>query len=353
MTDDLLRDADPYRSEMMNHLDGADRALLDDIVSSPALIRPPFPARWSGLARRLAGPVAAAAAVTAVLTVVAVGNRADEPSAAGPSSPSGTSSTPALTAELALRAAEDNPRLLIDEPGWKATTVYGFAEKNGTIGFTKGVRELEFDWYPADQYDSYYKDRLDVSGPEPATVDGMPGSRFTYSADDFAVMLKPRNGLFVEMRTGIHGWTRASFDAVLPHIKQVDARTFLAAMPPEIVTPDRAAAAADEVLADIPLPPGFDKAALAGLGVNDPYQFGAEVTKVVGCGWIADWKQARSVGNSTEVKRATAAMTSSHHWHVLQQLAPQGAWSQSFWEIADSMAAGRVAGGAEESLECK
>jgi hypothetical protein len=347
--DRMIREADPYRSELMDHLEGADRALLDDIVSSPSVTR----RRFAGAARRLAGPIAAAAAVTAVLTVVAVRDKADAPPVAAPSPPAGTATSPALTAALALKAAEDNPRLLIDEPGWKATTVYGFAEKTGTIAFTNGIRELEFDWYPADQYDSYYKDRLGVSAPEPATVDGMAGSRFTYSADDFAVMLKPRDGLFVEMRTGIAGWTRASFDQVLTHIKQVDAKTFLAAMPPEIVTPDRAAAAADKVLADIPLPPGFDKSSVEGLGADDSYQFGAEVTKVVGCGWIASWKQARLAGDKAGAERAQDAMESSHRWKVLKQMESEGAWSQSFWEIADSMAAGHLVSGSEESLECK
>jgi hypothetical protein len=180
----------------------------------------------------------------------------------------------------------------------------------------------------------------------------MAGDRFTYSATDYAVMLKPRDGVFVEMRTGPTGWTLASFDQTLTHIKQVDARTFLAAMPPEIVTPDRASSAAGKVLADIPLPPGFNRAALQDLGVNDPYQFGAEVTKVVGCGWIADWKQARVKGDAAEVKRAANAMKSSHHWAVLKQLESEGAWSQSFWEIADSMAAGRLVSGSEESLGC-
>jgi hypothetical protein len=347
--DRMIREADPYRSELMDRLEGADQALLDDIVSSPSVTR----RRFTDFARRVAGPIAAAAAVTAVLTFVAVENKADEPSVAAPSAPIGTSTAPALTPDLALKAAEDNPRLLIDEPGWKATTVYGFAEKTGTIGFTNGDRELEFDWYPADQYTSYYQDRLGVSPPEPATVDGMPGSRFTYSPDDFAVMLKPRDGLFVEMRTGIKGWTRAKFDALLPHIKQVDAKTFLAAMPPEIVTPDRAAAAADKVLADIPLPPGFNKSSVESLGANDPYQFGAEVTKVVGCGWIASWKQARLAGDRTGVKRAENAMESSHNWKVLKQMESEGAWSQSFWEIADGMAAGHLVSGSEESLECK
>jgi hypothetical protein len=341
MTDDTLRDADPYRPAVMDHLDGADQALLDDILAErrPSFLRRPA-------VRRAAAPIAAAAAVTAVLCVVAWHNQPASPSLAAPAQ--SASASPVID----LKAAEDNPRLLIDEQGWKVTTVYGFASKSGTIRFTNGHRELEFDWYPADAYVSYYNDRLGVSKPAAVTVAGTPGDRFTYGPTDFAVMLKPGNGVFVEMRTGTEGWTRASFDQVLPHIKKVDARTFLAAMPPEIVTPDRVAAAADKVLADIPLPPGFDRSSLNGLGANDSYQFGAEVTKVVGCGWIADWKQARQKGDAAEVKRAASAMESSHHWQVLNQMNAAGDWPESFWEISDSMATGELVSGSEDSLEC-
>jgi hypothetical protein len=345
MTDDMLREADPYRPEVMQHLDGADHDLLDDIVAE----------RRPSRLRRFAGPIAAAAAITAVVTVATLQHQPAGSPVAGPPASSPADSAAAAgsgSAAIALKAVEDNQRLLIEEPGWKATDVYGFAAQSGTIRFADGDRELEFDWYPASAYDSYYQDRLDVSPPVAVTVDGMVGNRFTYSPSDFAVMLKPRNGLFVEMRTGSTGWTLKSFAATLTHIRQVDARTFLAAMPPEIVTPERAGAAADKVLVDIPLPPGFTKAALQDLGANDPYQFGAEVTKVVGCGWIADWKRARAAGNEAEVKRAQNAMESSHHWQVLNQMNAAGEWPESFWEIADSMAKGRLVSGSEESLEC-
>ena len=43
------------------------------------------------------------------------------------------------------------------------------------------------------------------------------------------------------------------------------------------MTPDRAAAVSNDMLADVPLPPGFDKAALTKLGTNDRYQFAAQI----------------------------------------------------------------------------
>jgi hypothetical protein len=56
-----------------------------------------------------------------------------------------TSTGPVAYSQLVLQAAEQNPRLLIDEPGWTATTVYGFAEKEGTIAWSKGVYAIPQD----------------------------------------------------------------------------------------------------------------------------------------------------------------------------------------------------------------
>jgi hypothetical protein len=165
-----------------------------------------------------------------------------------------TSTGPVAYSQLVLQAAEQNPRLLIDEPGWTATTVYGFAEKEGTIAWSKGGLELEMNWYPASAYNGYYEDRKDVSAPEAVTVDGQAANRFTYTEHDWAVMLTPKGGTFVELRTG-GNWTRAEFDRVVSHVVHADVQTWLAALPPEIVTPDKVSSAADKVLADIPLPP--------------------------------------------------------------------------------------------------
>ncbi|MEV8516319.1 hypothetical protein [Dactylosporangium sp. NPDC051484] len=125
-------------------------------------------------------------------------------------------------------------------------------------------------------------------------VDGRPGELFRHSASDFAVMLHPRAGSFVELRTGT-AWTRSDFDRVLAHVVQVDARTWLDALPAEIITPGRVAEQAAKMHADVPLLPGFDTAALNDVGTNDAYQFGAPVTSRVGCGWIAE-RAARETG---------------------------------------------------------
>jgi hypothetical protein len=352
MTDEQLdravRDADPYRPHYAQSLDGAEQTLLEEIMSVPTAVR-------RVLTRRLAIAVAAAAVIGVVATTL-IGHHPDDRQAAGTASdPTATVPSKSATrfSPVALKAAEQNPRLLIGESGWKVATVYGFAANTGTVVLTKGSLHLEMNWYPGDQYDSYYQDRsTEVSPPSAVRIGDWPGSLFKYSATRFAVMLRPRDGVFVEFGTASNGWTRAEFDRVRALIRQVDVTTWLDAMPPEIVTPPKADQAAAKVLADIPLPPGFDAGSLADLGTNDQYQFGVQVTGRVGCAWIAEWKRADQAGDQAAKSKAAAALRSSHNWKALKQIAPQGGWSSIFWDVADQTAAGQVPQGYESTLGC-
>ncbi|MEU5723504.1 hypothetical protein ABZ783_16990 [Micromonospora sp. NPDC047738] len=353
--DRIVRDADPYPPDVIGHLAGAKQALLEEIMSEPTFHRvvappqPPSPAN-RGIVRRFAGALTAAAVLIGIVAVSTVLRQHPDDQQAAPTGIPGAG-TPVVYSPVAMKAAEENPRLLIDQPGWQVTTVYGFAEQQGTVDFSNGGRQLEMNWYPAGQYDGYRTDRLHVSAPEPVTVDSWPGDLFRYSADDFAVMLRPRDGVFVELRTGGH-WTRDTFDQVLTDVVRVDVRTWLAALPPEIVTPARVEAQAAKVLADVPLPPNFDVAALNDVGTNDSYQFGAQVTSRVGCAWIAEWLRARRAGDDAALQRAADALRSSHKWRVLHEMNDKGDWPEVFWEIADKVAAGHPPAGYTQGLGC-
>lgn len=340
MIDDQLHDADPYRPETIGHLDGADQTLLEEIMSADRM-----PAPWR---RRLIAPIAAAAALIGVLAVSAV-VRHDRPETHEAVRPAPTTSS--TWSALILRAAEQNPRLLIQEPGWKITTVYGFTANTGTMRFTKGDRELEINWYPAAQYQGYYTHRLDVSKPEPGRIDGIDGSIFTYGASDFAFMLKPNDDTFAELRTG-GKWTHSAFVQELTRIKRVDVQTWLTAMPPEIVTPGRADEAAAKALEGVPLPPKFDRSALNAVGTNDQYQFGAAVAARVGCGWIEEWQRAKQAGDRAAQKTAADALRGSHQWKFLKQMTKDGAYPEVFWQMADQTAAGTLPSGYREALGC-
>ncbi|MFJ8579570.1 hypothetical protein [Micromonospora sp. NPDC093277] len=352
--DQMVRDADPYRPDVIGHLDGAQQALLDEIMSVPPLHRlleppQPRPPATRSMVRRTAVALAAAAVLAGVLAVPAV---LPEHQDDGPAAPAGA---PVVYSAAALKAAEENPRLLINRPGWKVTTVYGFAKQDGTIRFRNGRHEMEMNWAPAgpydDIYDSFYADRLRVGKPEPVTVDSWPGDLFVYNLGDFEVLLRPRDGVFVRLRTGSN-WTRKRLDQVLADVVRVDARTWLAALPPEVVTPDRVAAEAARVLADVPLPPKFDTAALGDIGANDPYHFGTEVTSRVGCAWIAEWLRAKRTGDDAALQRATDALRSSHQWKVLHQMDKKGDWPEVFWEIADGFVAGNPKATYAQGMGC-
>ncbi len=356
--DRLIRDADPFRPDVIGHLDGVSRRLLEDIVSVPTLHRvaePPGkrPQGRRGLLTGIASAGVAAAILAGFLVVSTLDADKAPPRQATPTT-SPSSTVPAGKYSLvALQAAEKNPRLLINQPGWKATTVYGFVSDAGTVAFTKGSRDLEINWYPESQYDDYYQDRLHVSKPERVKVDERPGELFRYSESDFAVMLRPHDGFFVELRTGVGGdWTRGEFDRVLATVIHADVNTWLAALPAEIVTPERVKDRATTILADVPLPPGFSTSALQDVGTNDSYQFGAEVVSRVTCGWIAEWRRAKKSGDSGALTRANDAFRSSHHWKILKDMNSKGDYPEVIWETADKIVVEGPRGDYKEALGC-
>ncbi|MDG4758068.1 hypothetical protein [Micromonospora sp. WMMD710] len=239
--------------------------------------------------------------------------------------------------------------MLINRSGWKVTSLYGFVEEHGTVVFRRGGQELEMNWYPASGYAERRTDRLGVGPATSVQVDRWPADLFQYVAGDFAVLVRPRDGVFVEMRTS-GNWSRKDLDRVVADIVRVDARTWLAALPAEMVAPvgERAAA----VLADVPLPPGFDVAALEDIGVSDAYQFGVGVMSRVGCGWIAEWQRARASGDEAAVRRAADVLRGSHGWRVLRELDRAGDWPEVFWGYADEAAAGTLRAGYSQGLGC-
>ncbi|MFD1827290.1 MULTISPECIES: hypothetical protein [Mumia] len=340
--DRLLGAADPYVDTALLDLHGADRALLEEIVTAD-----PQQSQRSQRSRRLplAGVVATAAVLTAALVVPAwVGSGGDPETT--PAAPPSSSEPPVVTAPVTYAAAvvevaRRQPRLLIGEPGWKAAHVYGFRADEGTIVFANGERELDMTWYPADSYDGYYEDRLDVSEPTPFSIDGQEGSEFRYSSKDIAVMLRPSGGTFSEIRTGIAGWKdRAEIAAVLRTIRAVSVEEWLAAMPPEIVTPDKASKVVGELLTGVPIPPGLDRAALDDLGTNDRYQLSAQVLEPVVCGWVRELQRAEEAGDAPARKVAADALASGRDWPLLAPMDAEGEYADGVRAVADAVAEG-------------
>jgi hypothetical protein len=264
---------------------------------------------------------------------------------AGPDRTSGLFST------AAQRVAADNPRLLVDAPGWKVTHIEEFEATDGEMRFGNGRRELQVNWRPAEQHREYVDDRRDASRPQPVRVLAMKAQLFTYSPGDFTVIAPVQGRVFLELRGGVGD--RAAFLKLLDRLRTVGTETWLAAMPPSVVRPTDEADVAARMLADVPVPAGFDTSTLPSGGTNDYYQYGARVTGQVTCAWIADWREARSHGDRAEVRRAADALSSSHRWKVLKRMDAEGDYPEVVWEIADQVAAGKVPAEYRQGLGCE
>ncbi|MGW3785232.1 hypothetical protein ACWD5Z_11635 [Micromonospora chokoriensis] len=345
--DQLVRDADPGGLGLMGDLGGVKQALLVEIMSESSS------GRLVGVSRRFrmsryAGLVAAAAVLVAVVPASMVLRGQSEGGGVSPIVSAGAGAG-AVFSPLAMEAAERSPRLLIDQAGWTVVALSEFSENYGVVRFRRGGRELEMNWYPAYAYSDRYAGQRDAGPGKSVRVDGWPADAFQSLSGDFTVLVRPRDNVVVEMKTS-GKWSRKELDRVLADVVRVDARTWLAVLPAEMVVPVRERAA--KVLADVPLPPGFDVDALEDVAVSDSYSFGVGVTSRVGCGWVAEWQRARASGDEAAARRAAEALRSSHGWRVLREMDKVGDWPEVYWEYADEIAAGTLPAEYSQNWDC-
>lgn len=117
----------------------------------------------------------------------------------------------------------------------------------------------------------------------------------------------------------------------------VDADTWHASLADDIVGPDDRARAVEQALADVPLPPGFEPDSLVDGGVNDRYQFVAEVSGAIACGWFDEWLAAEAGGDIARRDAAAAALATSRDWAMFDTITEEGRWAQTVWGLADQV----------------
>jgi hypothetical protein len=376
----LIRAADPFPGPEALDLDGADLALLAEIGERPAVDRLSLLQRRrrrtrqaSALRTRLAVSVATAAAMTAAIGVPAIiadhradgtgsgtGSETRRPETTRPGTGPGAgqvSTAPVTFAAAAVRVARANPRVLVTAPGWKVRSVEGFDAEAGEMTFQLGpdrmrrekflnsysvvndAPRLEVAWYPRDQYEFYRADRAREPHLQHLELFGKRAQMISYSATDHAVMLPPQGAVFLELRGNVGD--EAAFRRFLADsVEQVDIRTWLAAMPPSVVTAGNLDGAVRKALAGVPRPPGFDASSLGRGLALDSYQFGARITGLVACGWIEEWQRAGASGDAAAQQRAVAAMATSRDWAVLHEMDAEGDYPEVVWQYADEVAAG-------------
>ncbi len=141
-----------------------------------------------------------------------------------------------------------------------------------------------------------------------------------------------------------------SFFQALAELRYTDADTLSQLSDGGITAPSQRDGTIAAMIADVPLPPGFDVDALAAWpGVNDRYQEIARVSGAVACGWLDVWFEAQESGDADAAGRAAGALATSMEWSMLLEIESQGGWSQAVWEFAGAVNGdnGIITGGGE------
>jgi hypothetical protein len=304
---------------------GAD--LLEEIVSTPArVVRP---------ARSRVIVVLAAAAVAAVLVVGLVflprGGRGAVPPVSGTPAPAGN-------------------RVLLDAEGWRVTDVQEYGVQ-GEMRFGKDSLELSVHWRSAGSYKSYRDDRAHDNIAKPIEILGRQGTLFQYGqSSDFTTILPPDGPTFFEIRADLG--SEAAYRELVSKLHLVDERIWLAALPADTVTASDASRVIGQMLADIPVPAGFDRSRLLDGQNNNRYQVGAHVTGAVACAWIKQWDVATKSGDTARVTQAVNALDSSRSWRILKEMEQSGAYPSVIREYADQIARGIYPDGYQAGLGC-
>jgi hypothetical protein len=330
----LVAEASPVRDADLAEFDfeRAEADLIGEIIASPAdpidpeLTLEPERRSQRVLARWPALSVAAVAlAFVVAFATFGLFRNDDQP----------------VFAASAIKVAEANPRLLMTAPGWSVTRADEFTTDQGEMIFSNGSDEVELFWRPAGQYRSYLGDReADSNDRTEIAFLGRPATMFISTdtaagmGPSFDTIVSPEGKTFVEIRGDELGGEDA-YHQLLDSFEHTDVNTWLSAMPPSVVQPSDRGATVDEMLKGIPLPPGFDAAALKrGDTVSDRYQLGAKVAGSVACEWLDRWTEGLAKGDRAEVQQAKDALATSHDWPILQEMDKQGDYPEAIWDFA-------------------
>ena len=315
-------------------LQAADVALLESILTEPAASGHPIRPLRRGLL------IAAAASMVAVAAVTAA-------AISGP--------WPADNAYAAdvVAAAEQGPRLLIDDPAWRITYVSESDARNGELHLTDGRSNVQVNWYPAGLLDSYVQDRKMDTGAKSGAghLFGRPAVTITSHGERGEIQGEILAKLDDSRMVDIWFSDSSAFTVVQADLRIVKATRWLDALPDSVFSGDRRALAIDGMLTGVPLPKGYDSGPLKRRGlVSDRYQLGAMVVQDVGCAWFDRWFDARERNDPAATRVATQVLQASHTWPILKEMTAGGDYPQFFWLYADATKDGLIHGAAVTRL---
>jgi hypothetical protein len=267
-------------------------------------------------------------------------------------------------AAAAVKVAEANPRLLVTAPGWSIVHVHSFEADSGileyryrhTAAYGLGAHSVHLNWYPARLYRSTLRERRPERTAETSTVLGRRAITFhdrRRGGSDYFTVLPPQGKVFVELSASLDA---SRYATVLRSLRAVGVDRWLAAMPAEVVQPASRSEVIARMLAGVPLPPGFDLAALEETEshLTDRFELGRTVADTVACGWIESWSAATRSGDSATARQAVEGMAGARRWPVLLQMVQEkgfegdvlpahgNGWPSNVVAAAREIAAGRL-----------
>jgi hypothetical protein len=228
-------------------------------------------------------------------------------------------------ATAAVRVAEANPRLLVTAPGWSIIHANSFDVDSGGLtyrhrdqpAYGPDGRRLTLSWSPARLYGARMREGRRDGTAETSTVLGRRATTFRYRGNPaYITVLHPQGEVFVELSA-----SPSDNATMLRSLRAVGVDRWLAAMPPEVVQPASRSDVIARMLAGVPLPTGFDLAALETEShLTSRFELGRAVAGAVACGWLETWSAAMRSGDDTTARQAVEGMAGARRWPVLLQM---------------------------------
>jgi hypothetical protein len=335
--------------------------------AGPAAAAPTRPRRWGRMTLAAAGALAAIAGVIVLLLSAGGG---------------GDGSSRAYAAEL-VRFAESSPLLLLEGPDWRVQNVTEYRTREGVEGqmeFVTGkpipYESIRISGGPRTQRESgmfppavrqrrvgLWWHQGTLAGAIAMQRHGLHphGQRWVKAPVlDTVAAVDTRAEFYVNQggpgnRQMVAFWSEggyvlqlaaavpdlAAFEERLDWLTTVDTQAWLDAMPAKVVKAADHDAAVQEILKGIPIPGTFKPSKVPDEGLTTTrYQVGAKVTATVSCLWFLQWADARRSGDRAAELEAERAMATSRHWPILLEMAKDGGYPETIWDLAAEMPSG-------------
>ena len=358
-------DLEAMEADLLADLEAGFSALLESEAARPRARRP-------GRFALALGSAALAVALAAVLVLAGGGSN---------------HTSPAYGAAL-VRFAESTPLLLLEGPGWRVENVFEQGQGVYMPRSSRGAGSMEFVTGAAIPYESsrisadgsvsgmapkavrqrkvelsWRRGKLGFPGPivrQPIEVPVLDTTALVNTQAEMAyietktekkriewggpgdrqmVAIWHEGGYTLELRAWVSGLS--AFEERLGWLTRVDSQTWLDAMPAKVVKAADHDAAVREMLRGIPVPKGFNPSQIPDEGLTtNRYQVAGSVTGIVSCLWFRQWGEARRSGDRAAATEAEKAMATARHWPILDEMAKEGGYPPTVWQLAADMPSG-------------